>query len=118
MSISLIQYKGKEILYTDYSKCKNSDEMLAILYELENYFKNSEGSILNLSNFSGAFANMKFMAESKRLKIEVFEKKLLKGAAIGIGGLQKVLLKAYNKISKSKLIFFENKVDALEFLIS
>ncbi len=118
MGVSLIQYKGHEILYTDYSKCTNTKEALAVLYDLEDYFRKSKGNIRNLSNFTNTIPSMRFINEGKRLKVDVFDEKLLKGTAIGIIGLQELLLVEYNKISKNKMIHFDSKGNALEYLIS
>ena len=49
---------------------------------------------------------------------EVFNERTSKNAAIGVSGIKKILLQAYNLVVKDKLLPFNTKEEALEYLIS
>ena len=117
MSISLIQHKGKEIVYVDYSHCKTEKELLSVIYELKDFYKDKTGTYSSLSDFTGTFGTRNFIKEANRLGKEVFDARTDKSAALGITGIRKILLTAYNAVMKNKLVPFENKNDALEYLV-
>jgi hypothetical protein len=70
----------------------------------------------SLSNFEGTFGSDEFMARTRELS-PLFQSKTKKEAVLGIKGLKKILLHAYNAFSKSKLLQFNTKEEALDYLV-
>jgi hypothetical protein len=87
-----------------------------LLDEARNIFENSKDLILSLSDFEKAFGSDEFMKKSKQLG-PVFRGKTKKSATIGISGIKKILLSAYNTFTKGKIITFATKNEALEYLV-
>lgn len=117
MSLSYITYKGKKILYIDYSKCKTIQETVDVLEMVRNEYLKSQESLLSFNDFSSAPSNNEYMELAKRYAKEIFDAKTLRNACIGITGIKKILLSAYNLTVKNKLIPFETKEEALEYLV-
>ncbi len=90
--------------------------MLKSLNEFADYFRNSKGGELALSDFTNAFGTLEFMKEAKRMRTEVFYPKTAKAAVVGVAGAKRILLNAYNKIANRELKSFETKEEALDFL--
>lgn len=117
MSVSYIDYKGKKILFADYTKCKDIQEMLIVLEETKKEYEKSSQMILILDDFRGNSGSSEFMQRAKQLGKEIFDKKTTKAAALGVTGIKKILLNAYNTLVKNKLVPFDTKEEALEYLV-
>jgi hypothetical protein len=116
MSISYISHKGKKILYIDYTNCKTIPETLAVLEEVKNEFLNSTGDWLTLNDFRGGYGSSEYMKKANQYAREIFNQRPAKNAAIGVNGLKKILLQAYNSVVKDKIIPFDTKEEALDYL--
>ena len=116
--ISYIPYKGKQILYVDYSHCNDKWEMIALVEASAPHYSKAPGKILTLSDFNNVTGSPEYMNRVKALGKELFDAKTEKGAVLGITGLKKVLLQGYNLISKQKIVAFDTKEEALEYLTS
>lgn len=116
MGYEWIQHKGKRILYVNYSECKDKDEMIALLDEMAEVFKQSGGNLLTIDDFTSAYASKEFMDHAKELG-HVFSANRIKGAMLGIAGVKKILLQAYNLFAKEKLVPCGSKEEALEYLV-
>lgn len=92
--------------------------MIATIQEAAVLFRESPQKVLSLSDFTGAFGSKEFMDESKRLSVEVLRAKTAKAAVVGITGIKKVLLKSFNAFTVNKLIPFDTKEEALDYLIA
>lgn len=117
MGISWITHQGKRILYVDYSDCRSTDDMLSVLKELEETANSLNERVLSLSNYEGQYGSNEFMKEAKRVGKESVAAKREKAAAIGISGLKKILLNAYNAVSKESVKPFDTKEEALNYLV-
>ena len=117
MGISYITHKGKKILYIDYSKCKTVAETLAILEEVKKEYLNTTGLLLTLNNFEGAYGSTEYMKKASEYGKSIFNKRTAKNAAIGVTGVKKILLNAYNLVVKDKILTFNTKEEALDFLV-
>ncbi len=116
MNISYISFKEKKIMYVDYKSCKNSQEMLNVLEDVAAEFRKTNEQFLTLNDFTGNFGTEEFLKRAKELGPEVFDAKTLKSAILGITGVKKILLQAYNKFVKNKQVPFDTKEEALEYL--
>jgi hypothetical protein len=114
-----ILYKGKTILYVDYSNMtgEQTKEAIAVLDEEANEMRTWTQKGLVLSDFRNSKANSEFIAYGKKLGKEIFAEKVLKSACIGITGVQSILLQAYNAFSKDKIVPFSTEEEAKEWLI-
>jgi hypothetical protein len=117
MSVSFIQYKGKKILYTDFSNCKTAQETIDILEQTRKVYLTSDEMYLALNNFSNAPSNTEFIELAKKYAVEIFDKRNIREACFGLSGVKNILLWAYNLVVKDKIISFETKEQALEYLV-
>ncbi len=117
MPFSYLDYKGKKVLFVDYSKCKSIDEMLKLLNDVRReYQKSSNEEFLALNDFTGANPSNEFVEHAKKYK-DLFDDKTKKTAVVGITGLKKLLLNGYNVFVKKKQVPFNTKEEALEYLV-
>jgi hypothetical protein len=116
MGYEWIEYKGKKILYVDYTQCKTKEEMLTMLDEMADVFDKSGGNVLSLTNFEGNYGSKEFMERARELS-DVFRRNRKKSAVLGIQGAKKVLLQAYTLLTRDNMIPFESKERALVYLI-
>jgi hypothetical protein len=117
MSTSFIQYKGKKILYSDYSNCKTPQETIHMLEETRKFYLSSDEKYLALNNFSNAPSNTEFMELAKKYGKELFDDRNIKEACFGLTTIKNILLAAYNLVVKNKIIAFDTKEEALEYLV-
>jgi len=117
MSLSYLTYKGKKILYIDYSGCKTTQETINVLEMVKAEYLRNGDKFLSLNNFTGAPSNNEYMDLAKKYARELFDAKTLRNACLGITGVKKILLSAYNLVVKNKLMPFDTKEDALEYLV-
>ena len=116
MPIKYIEHNGKRILYIDFRN-KNGDQNVATLEEVANEMRLWSQKGLTLSDFRNSTGSPAYMARIKQLGVEVFIPKTIKNAAIGLTGLQKVLLNAFNTFCKTSAHAFDNEEEAKEWLI-
>ncbi len=114
MAIRWMEYAGKKILYVDYSGCAK-EETLKILEQAAEIFRSSKEEILSLDNYENAYATGEFMDRAKQLS-DVFSPKRKRGAAVGVHGMKKLLLNAYNIFAKDKIRPFDTEDEALKYL--
>jgi hypothetical protein len=119
MRLKYIQYKGKRILCVDYSNMTGDQtkEAIALLDEEAKEMRTWTQKGLVLSDFRNSKANAEFISYGKKLGKEVFAEKVKKSAAIGITGVQSILLQAYNAFTKDKIVPFATEEEAKEWLI-
>ena len=116
MPVKYIQYKGKTILYVDYRNMTEA-EGIATLHEEAKEVRTWTQPGLVLNDFRNSKATSDFMAEAKKLGKEIFSAMEKKTAAIGITGIQNILLHAYNAFAKDKVVPFATEEEAKEWLI-
>jgi hypothetical protein len=117
MSLSYINYKGKRILYVDYTQCKTTEEMLKVLEDVKKEYENTTHMFISINDFRGTFGSSEFMKRASQLGKELFDKRTLKTTVLGITGIKKILLNGYNALVKNKLVPFDTKEEALEYLV-
>ena len=117
MPYSFINYKGKKILFVDYTACKSIDEMIKLLDDIRLLYEKSNEMFLALNDFTGTYGSNEFMSKANKHK-ELFDRKTNKTAVLGITGIKRILLNGYNVFVKKKQVPFETKEEALEYLIN
>lgn len=118
MSSRWIEHNGKQILFTDFIGCDTEDKMISNLEEAGKIYTASPEKILGLYDLTGTTVTNKYMAAAKDMAKNIFNIKREKSAVIGITGIKKILLEAYNKKTGDSLIPFDTKEEALEYLTS
>lgn len=116
MSIKYVVYKGKRILYVDYRN-KVGEQAIPILDEAAAEMRSWSQKGLMLSDFRDAHASPEFMIHLKKIGEEVFAPNTIKLACLGITGVKKILLNAYNSFTKSTSVAFDTEEEAKEYLV-
>ncbi len=117
MGHSFIEYKGKKILYVDYTQCKTAQDTIDVIEGVRQEYLSTSENYLSLNNFTDVPVNNEYMDVVKKYGKEIFDARTTKNAAIGITGIKKILLSAYNIVVKNKLLAFDTKEEALEYLV-
>lgn len=115
--VSFIEHKNQSIVFVDYKLCKNENEMIDAINEVADFLKRSFVCHRTLSDFTGTFGTDKFMARAKELGKEVFSIKTTREAILGITFIKKILLRAYNIFAADKIMAFDTREQALEYLV-
>lgn len=118
MATTWIEHKGKPILFTDFIDCKTEQEMIANLQAAADIYESSPIKILGLYDLSGTTVTDGYMLKAKELAETVFNQKREKSAIIGVTGIKRVLLDAYNNKANNGLKSFDTRDEALEYLVS
>ncbi len=112
-----ITYKNVPILYTNWSNFPTEKEFLDATKETTNFVvEQNLGNLLELVDVTDSVTTTEIIKASKEAAIltKPFNKKK---AVIGISGLKRILLNAVNRIASEKIVAFETKEQALEWLI-
>jgi len=117
MSYTFINYKNKKILYIDYTHCKTAQETIDVIEEVRKEYLSTTERYIALSNFTDAPVNNEYMDWVRKYTKELFDERTQKRACIGITGMKKILLATFNLISKNKMVPFDTKEEALEYLV-
>ena len=116
--IRWIEYKGKKILYFDFSGLTGDQLRVKIIEPSGSYYKNlDEHSLLSLANVTGAYVNIDFMNRAKVILAER-SKYNKKSAVVGITGVKKVLIKAITRSSGHTFKLFDAEEEAKEWLVT
>lgn len=118
MGYSFIHHKGRKILYIDYTQCKSLDEMLTVLDSVRELYEKSNESFYVINDFTGAYGSSEFLNKAKELGAKLFSKKTKKSAILGVTGIKKILVQAYNMVVKHKIVLCDSKLEALDYLAS
>lgn len=114
----LINYKGKSILYLDFSNMSKADEIIKLEDEGAEYMrKQALNSVLTLSNMENMFFNndlRKYFEEMVKGNAPYIKS----SAVIGLTGLISIMYNAFVKITGRNIKSFKSKEEALEYLIS
>jgi hypothetical protein len=117
MSISYIYHKGKKIMFCDYSQCKTAEATIRVLDLAREEYLKSDEQFWVLNDFTGGVVSNEFMDKAKQYGKELFDARTPKTASLGITGIKKIFVSTYNLFVKNKLILFETKAEALDFLV-
>ncbi|MBN1253619.1 MAG: hypothetical protein JXR51_16885 [Bacteroidales bacterium] len=114
----IINYKGRDIFYMDFSNLKTKEEINAVMVESVNFIRNKpEKSITALTNMT----NMHFNNEVKDLFSDFLKgnKPHIKISSVfGMSGLARILFNGLMKITGRDVRSFEKETEAKDFLIS
>jgi hypothetical protein len=117
---SIINYKNKEILYFDHrglqgkELLKNIIDATKLLIEYQKTGKEA----FTLANFTDTFATQEALDYLNSEEAKDAVKKCAKVTVVGITGIKKIFLQAYNNIMGNKAKLFNSEAEAKEYLIS
>jgi hypothetical protein len=117
MKVEWIEYKGKKILYVEYSGAKDDDELIGVLHREVEIEKTLTEKTLCLVTVANAHAGTRYMDELKKLGKEVRNEKVAKTATLGVEGIQRVLFNAYILFTGEVNKTFSSEEEAKEWLI-
>jgi hypothetical protein len=103
-------------MFCDYSQCKTKEETIRVLDLARDEYLKSDEKFLVLNDFSGGVVSNEFMDKAKQYGKELFDARTPITASIGITGIKKVFISTYNLFVTNKLILFDSKAEALEYL--
>ena len=120
MPITQFTHQERTIFYVDYTDCKTESDMIHTLHSIAQLVDtmSSDDEILALINFEGTYASPGFMKEARRLYTQVFDHKIMKGAVLGVSGVKKIILTSYNFFARQKIVPFNTREKAVEYLVS
>ena len=102
----------------DYSGKILERDMIAVLNQIPPFLKEiaDDKVFLSVTDISGCFATPGFLNVAKQMEIELFNHYRIKRVILGVKGAKVILLKTNNLIAKNKLVPFDNRKEALDFL--
>lgn len=114
MGASVIEYKGKKIIYADYRGLTDKEEMIKVLDQGLALHKANPDSIGVITNFTDTYLSQDFVEKIKQ------DTKGISGkiALIGITGVKKILINAINKVVQANTKIHDDEISAKEWLIS
>lgn len=113
---SIINHKGKEILYVDYQNLKE-EEIIKAMDDATDYALQLNKPMLRLSNMTGVFAVPNVFKKAKESGKRT-EHLTIKRAAVGITGAKKVLINAFNAFTGNNAKAFDTVEAAKDWLVS
>lgn len=117
MAVSWIEVDKKKIFYVDYRGLKTQEEMIENLKKAASMLLDSKPHFLFLADFRGATMGYEFQKLSNKLSTTIKGLQPDKAAIIGITGLKKLILNAFNLVNKEKIVPFKTKEEAIAYLI-
>ena len=115
--IKFIEHKGRRILYEDYSNISAEQAILVLAEGNKVEEKEPVGSILSLSNYTDFHFSINYVNAVNNASKD--HSKYYKASAfLGVTGLVKVMFDAASKFTKQELRIFNDKNEALDWLVS
>jgi hypothetical protein len=116
MSAEWILHKGKKILYIDYQKLNNEEQLALIRKATQMLLDSGSQENLTLSDVRGIVVSPEFVELAKEMGKQsgIITKK---AAIVGIEGLRKVILHGVNKISGNIREPFNTVEEAKDWLV-
>jgi ribosomal protein S21 len=114
---SWIEYKGREILYVDYSGL-HDEELANATFEVNNFLKKlGKDEILILVDVRNSYAYEKLTVEAFKKNATIAKQYTKKTAIIGVTKTQEVILTVVNMFSGLGIKPFNNVEEAKDWLI-
>ena len=121
MTAQWIDYKGKKVLFIDYTKARTEEEMIRILHSNKDAMTNyPKGALVRmLVDMTNAYTTQRFLDAAKQLEIDLWNEVPTKRAILGVVGIKRIILQGFNAISrKQSLKPFDTREQALEYLVA
>lgn len=117
MPVQWIDYKGFQILYSDYRGLKTEEQMLENLKKEAEIYQKTTFKILSLNDYRDTVVSKAFMDKITELGKQ-HKGRTQKAAVIGISGMKSILFNGYAKLTGEPARCFDNEMSAKEYLIS
>ncbi len=118
--IQIIEHKGKKIHFIDYSGLRLADELIEIISMVDKFNQEQISAgrtdFLILSDLTNSYVYGEAMDMMKKSGAKIKEH-TKKTALLGITGAKKVLLRTVNAVMNLNMKPFDNKEEALDWLI-
>jgi hypothetical protein len=111
-----ISFKGKEIIYADYSNCKEA-EMISITQQHRDLILEEKTESLFVANYVGTYGTPAYMKAAQDFTLQT-KPYVKRGAFLGITGPKVFLLKGIIFFLDVNFKAFDTEAEALEFLIA
>lgn len=115
--IKKITYKGKEIVYVDYSNIKDEDEMIAVHKAHLDFVYKENKKYVYIADYTGSFTPPKYVKEVNKT-LQNNKDLIIRGAFLGITGGKAIILSTIISLFRMKFRTFNDKTEALEYLVS
>jgi hypothetical protein len=117
-NVEVINHKGKEICYLDFSHLRDEKEIQALINEGKKHIRSKiPGSVFNLSNIE----EMHFNGEIREMFSEFVKgnKTYIKASAVvGVSGLKQIVFNGIMKITGRDIRSFNTNDQAKDWLVS
>ncbi len=115
--VSFINYKGKSILFGDFTKLLPGDEFRETVNEAQKLIaRQLPNSVLAMFDATNAHYDLDVVARMKEF-VQANTPYICKSAVVGLSGLMLVALNALSSVSGRKFPVFETQQAALDFLV-
>jgi hypothetical protein len=114
--VTLITYKGKEIVSIDFKGLTDDDEIIAFLNELKQYLISLNRPTLQLTDLTGVDFSARVFEMVSQSTYEVAPY-IRKDAVLGVKGTKRFLFQLYNFIVRGNAKLFDDETAAKEWLV-
>lgn len=118
MPIQWIEIDEKRIFYIDYRGLKSQEMMLDNLEKATQELLGIEPGFLLLLDFRDVSIGYEFQKRSNKLSLTIKKLQPQKAAILGMTGLKKLIIRAFNLVNKEQVVLFDTKDEALAYLVS
>lgn len=114
----IITYKGKTIVFLDYSNMKAADEIIALINEGSKLIRSKPAtSVLSLVSVENMFFNND-IRNALQENVKLNNPHVKKSVVYGLNGLISVMYNSFIKFTGRNMRSVKTKEEALEYLIS
>jgi len=114
----IINYKGQNIFYMDFSNAKTRQEVTQIIEQSIAYIQSQPlASVVALTNMENIFFNTDVKNDFLNF-LKGNKKHIKKSSLFGMSGLVRIMFNGLMRITGRDIRSFENMTDAQEFLIA
>lgn len=116
MPVSYIIHKNRKILYVNFKDIKTKAIVLENIELMAKFYRESNEKIYLLFDVRGTFTDPEIMDKLKNYGKTVFNGKSEKRAVLGVGGVKKILMRAYSLVTGTSVAPFEDEEKAKDYL--
>ena len=114
--LRFVKHKGQAILFIDFSHCGPKEMLLLLEMVRVTIARHAPGSVLTLSDFSGAQIDKQVATRAK--EVLVLDRPYVKRAAfLGTEDLPKVFYEHFKSFSQRELPIFKTREEAMDWLV-
>ncbi len=116
MPVSYINHHGRKILHVNFKDIKTKETVMQDIDLMAKFYEESTEKIYLLLDVRGTFTDPDVMDKLKHYGKTVFKGKSEKRAILGVGGIKKILLRAYSMVTGTNVTPFEDEEKAKDYL--